>query len=306
MRLTPALRATALAGLLAVLAACAQGGSADAPPSTSSPGPDLPDAADALVLAVEQTGGFTTPEMLAARLPAVAVHADGRVITEGPVVAIYPGPAWPNVQVQRIDRDAVRELAQRALDAGLAEDGDLGSPPLADATSTRFTLRTADQTFVREAYALAEGRDWPDSGLTEDQQEARARLADLRDALTDLTATLGADAVSEAEQYEPTAVAALVRPWTAPADDPAVPEDPAAPADPASPEREWPGPALPGEPIAPGVTCLTVEGAQAAEVAAAAREATTQTPWVGSDGARWSITFRPLLPHEQGCADLTA
>ncbi|MGY1842171.1 hypothetical protein [Modestobacter sp. SYSU DS0875] len=302
MRLITAVRATALAALLTVLAACAQGGSAGAPPSTSSPspGPELPEAADALVLAVEQTGGFTTPEMLAARLPVVAVYADGRVITEGPVVAVYPGPAWPNVQVQQIDPDAVRELAQRALDAGLAEDGDLGSPPVADATSTRFTLHTADGTFVREAYALAEGRDWPDSGLTEDQQEARARLADLRDALTDLTATLGADAVGEAEQYEPTAVAALVRPWTEPADDPAAPEDAA------SPEREWPGPALPGEPIAPGVTCLTVDGEQATAVAAAAREATTQTPWVGADGTRWSVTFRPLLPHEQGCADLTA
>ncbi|MGY1856702.1 hypothetical protein [Modestobacter sp. SYSU DS0290] len=298
MRLITTLRATALAGLLAVLAACAEGGSTAAPSSPdpalpSSPGLELPDDADALVLAVEHTGGFTTPEMLAARLPVVAVYADGRVVTEGPVVAIYPGPAWPNVQVQQVDRDAVRELAQRALDAGLAEDGDLGSPPLADATTTRFTLQTAEGTYVREAYALDEGRDWPDSGLTEDQQEARSRLADLRDALTDLTATLGEGVAGGTEQYEPTAVAALVRPWTEPADGLA------------SPEVAWPGPALPGEPLAPGVTCLAVEGEQATAVAAAAREATTQTPWVGSDGTRWAVTFRPLLPHEQGCADLT-
>ncbi|MGY1838070.1 MULTISPECIES: hypothetical protein [unclassified Modestobacter] len=295
MRLTPVLRATALAGLLAVLAACAQGGSTATPsPAPTTSAPELPDAADALVLSVEHTGGFTTPEMLAARLPVVAVYADGRVFTEGPVVAIYPGPAWPNVQLQQIDRDDVRTLAQRALDAGLAEDGDLGSPPVADATSTRFTLQTADGTFVREAYALTEGRDWPDSGLTEDQQEARARLAELRDDLTDLPATLGPEAVGETEQYEPAAVAALVRPYTEPADMPGPPELP------------WPGPALPGEPLAPGVTCLTAEGEQATAVAAAAREATTLTPWVGADGARWAITFRPLLPHEQGCGDLTA
>ncbi|OMQ14788.1 hypothetical protein A7K94_0214110, partial [Modestobacter sp. VKM Ac-2676] len=236
------LHATALAGLLAVLAACAQGGTTAAPsPAPTTAAPQLPDAADALVLSVEHTGGFTTPEMLAARLPVVAVYADGRVFTEGPVIAIYPGPAWPNVQVQQIDRDDVRTLAQRALDAGLAEDGDLGSPPVADATSTRFTLQTADGTFVREAYALTdgalndgalndgaltEGRDWPDSGLTEDQREARARLAELRDALTDLPATLGPEAVGETEQYEPTAVAALVRPYTEPADLPAPPELP--------------------------------------------------------------------------------
>jgi hypothetical protein len=38
------------------------------------------------------------------------------------------------------------------------------------------------------------------------------------------------------------------------------------------PDQPWPGPALPGEP---------------------------------TGGTRWSVTFRPLLPDETGCADLT-
>ena len=29
-----------------------------------------------------------------------------------------------------------------------------------------------------------------------------------------------------------------------------------------------------------------------------------ETPWVTSDGARWTVTFRPLLPDESSCADL--
>jgi hypothetical protein len=38
----------------------------------------------------------------------------------------------------------------------------------------------------------------------------------------------------------------------------------------------------------------------------AAARATASTPWVTADGTRWSVTFRPLLPDETGCADLTA
>jgi hypothetical protein len=28
------------------------------------------------------------------------------------------------------------------------------------------------------------------------------------------------------------------------------------------------------------------------------------TPWTDEDGTRWSVTLRPLLPHERSCADL--
>jgi hypothetical protein len=130
---------------------------------------------------------------------------------------------------------------------------------------------------------------------------ARAELRGFLDALTDLPGTLGTDAVSDVVAYEPTAVAALVRPW--PATDGADDGEP----DPAQPEARWPGPALPGDPVGPlpDLGCVTATGDQAADVAAAARAATSLTPWVTDDGARWSVTFRPLLPHESGCADLT-
>jgi hypothetical protein len=298
VRNSPALRpAVGLALATLLLTACAeQGGTGAAPPGPSSETPtesetvSLPEGQEALVLQVADVGGFTTPEMLAARLPVVSVYADGRVITQGPVPAIYPGPAWPNVQVQHVDQATVQQLAARAMDAGIAETADLGSPPLADATSTRFTLVTDEGPVTREVYALRESVGA--GGLTEEQEEARTALQDLLDDLTDLTQAVGAE--SEApEPYTPEAVAALARPWTEPADELAHPELP------------WPGPALPGEPIAPEVTCVTATGEEAQALADVARDATTMTPWVGADGARWSITFRPLLPHESGCADLT-
>jgi hypothetical protein len=292
-------RSATAVGLLLLLVACAgqAGGTA---PDAPQADPGLPGAPDELVLQVSYTGGFVTPDMLAARLPLVSVHADGRVLTEGPVIAIYPGPAWPNVQVQQIDRAAVHDLVDRARAAGVTDTADLGMPPLADVPSTRFTLATATGTTVREVYALIEstGMEPADSGLTEEQLAARAELRAFLDELTDLPGTLGADAVSPAVPYEPAAVAAVVRPW--PAD---VVDEPEF----VRPDVRWPGPALPGEPLGglPDLSCVTATGDQAQAVAAAARAATTLTPWTTDDGARWAVTFRPLLPHESGCADLT-
>ena len=288
-------------GLLLLLSACAErpdAGAAPPEPSTPAPTPaptsaELP-AGEGLVLQVEHTGGFVTPETTVGRLPLVAVYADGRVFTQGPVAAIYPGFAWPNVQVQQADPDTVQALVDRALAAGVGETTDLGSPPIADAPSTRFTLTTAGGTVVREVYALNEG-EGVGTGLSAEQRQARGELVDLLAELTDLQFSLQPGG-SAPPSYEPAAVAALVRPWTPGEADPMLGDQPALP---------WPGPALPGEPVAPGVTCVLATGEAAGTVRAAASEANTLTPWSTADGARWSITFRPLLPHETGCTDLT-
>ena len=288
-------------GVALMLSGCAERSDAGAaaPPTTESPAEPAPTAqlpAEGLVLQVAQKGGFVTPEMLAARLPMVSVHADGRVISTGPVPAIYPGPAWPNMQVQQADPSAVRSLVDAALAAGVAEDTDLGSPPVADATTTRFTVTTAEGTAVREVYALYEG-EGVGTGLSADQQQARQELAELAARLTDLPLTLGPEGTAPAS-YEPDAVAAIVRPWTATEDD-GLPDDQQA-----LPVQPWPGPALPGEPLGPGITCVLATGEQARSVQQAALGATTLTPWRSEDGALWSVTFRPLLPGEAGCADL--
>jgi len=262
-----------------------------------APTVQLPDGDDALVLQVEHVGGFVTPETTVGRLPLVSVYADGRVFSDGPVAAIYPGFAWPNVQVSQADRATVQALVDAALAAGVAETGDLGTPGLADATSTRFTLTTATGTTVREVYALTEGQG-ETGDLTEEQLAVRAELLQLYTELTDLPYTLPPQGTAPAS-YEPTAVAALVRPWVAPEGDPLL--DPLGD----QPALAWPGPPLPGEPVGPDLTCALATGEQAQAVRAAAYGANTLTPWSTPDGARWSVTFRPLLPAETSCADLT-
>jgi len=275
-------RSAAALVLLLVLGACARGSGDD---GGGGPAGSYPYAPDDLVLQISWTGGFVTPQMLTGRLPLVSVYGDGRVITEGPVPAIHPGPALPNLQVQHIDRAAVQRLVSRALDAGVGDTADLGTPPVADVPSTRFTVSTGLETIVRDVYALSEATE-AGTGVTADQAAARARLQSFSDELTGLSA-------GASEPYVPTALAALA---TAYAGEPELPQ----------PDTAWPGPALPGEPLAAplGLSCVVATGEQAATVLDAAQTANALTPWVSADGARWALVLRPLLPHETGCADL--
>jgi hypothetical protein len=286
MTMRRSLRPAALAVLL-LLSACGARGTTDDASDSSAPGAPAPAAG--LVLRIDHTGGFVVPSSSFGRLPIVAVYADGQVITQGPVPAIYPGPALPNVQVRQIDQAEVQDVVDQALAAGVAETGDLGAPPVADVFTTRFTLVTADDTHVREVYALTEMPDREATeGVSEDQAAARARLQDLLSSLSDL-------GMAETTGYVPSAVAAIVSPWVDPGDGMSYPEVP------------WPGPALPGEQLsAPlGISCVTATGDEAAAILDAAAEATQMTPWTTADGARWAVVLRPLLPDESGCADLT-
>jgi hypothetical protein len=289
---TRPLRAATLLVLAVLLAACAEAPGGGGTPAAD---PSLADGEDAtLVLQVSEVGGFTTPALLAGRVPSATLYADGRLVTDGPVIAIWPAPALPNLQVYRLGDGGVRDLVERAVDAGVTGTGDLGTPPVADVTSTRFTVRTGGETVTREVYALGMGAGPQgefDTGITEEQAAARARLIELAEALRDPVAALGADRVSGPEPYQPEAVAAVVAPYSE--------------VDPPQAEQPWPGPELPGEPIGPGTTCVTATGEQAHAVLQAAAQGNSATPWVGADGSRWSVVLRPLLPHESGCADLT-
>ncbi len=276
---------------LAVLAAV----SACAPPAPGGDGsPPATYGPNEVVVRVEYLGGFVPVQSLVTRLPLLTVYGDGRVISEGPQVAIYPGPALPNVLVQKISSISVDSLVTRALSHGVGRGIDLGQPLVADAPSTKFTVLTKDGPKLTEVYALGIGDDG--SGLTAEQKSARRALRELLDDLSDLPRTLGVDAVGEQRPYEPTAVAAISREWT----------DPGSPDIPAPPERAWPGPALPGNAVDnhPGLGCVTVTGAEVAPVLAAASSANVLTPWM-SDGRRWHVDFRPLLPEETSCADLS-
>ena len=232
-----------------------------------------------------------TPGFVAGQLPLVSVYADGRVFGMGPMAAISPPFAWPDLQVRRIPVEQVRGLVARAVAAGVGDTTDAGSPPLADAPTTRFTLVTAEGRVVRDVHALREGGRA--RNLTDGQRAARAELLALWEELLEVAQPMD----GSPEVYEPPAVAAVVAPWTAPGER-------GSGMHVGGPPRAWPGPPLPGEPVGPDVGCVVATGDEARAVRAAVDRASVRTPWQTPDGALWSVTFRPLLPDESSCADL--
>lgn len=247
--------------------------------------------ADELVLRVDVSGGLVPAAMTVTAVPALSVYGDGRVVTNGPMIEIYPGPALPNVQVQQISTADVARLVDRAVAAGVGTHGDLGMPNVADAPTTRVMVRTTAGELVSEARALGIAEE----DLPASRRAARKQLQGLVEALTDLPATLGKGAVSASKPFPATGIAAVAAPWAELGGDQGLaPQQPVA----------WPGPALPGEayPDRP-VHCVSATGEQSALIFAAAGKANSRTPW-SSAGATWQVTLRPLLPGEAGCADL--
>lgn len=298
MTSTRGARAAGLSSILLItmlITGCAQTRASG--PGAAGPGPTTSSAGDHdLVLRVAYADGFVTQEWLATRLPIVSIYGDGKVITNGPVAEIYPAPALPNLQVQQISPRDVQRLTVRALAAGVGRTLDVGSPPIADAPSTVFSVVTGGATKVTSVYAL--GDDYGaggNSGLTATQVANRKTMQDLLDALTDLPRTLGAGAVGPSQPYAPTMLAAVARPWLDPQDAGLSPP----------PELAWPGPTLPGARLGgmADVNCVSASGEQAARVLTAASRANANTPWV-SAGRRWTVVFRPLLPEESGCKSL--
>jgi hypothetical protein len=242
------------------------------------------------VLRVRQEGGFVPPERIVGRIPAVSLYADGRLITEGPQVASYPGPALPNLVLRELDAGAVDELLDDAVAAGVTDGADLGQPGVADAPSTRIdVVRDGVATSVT-AVALREAAP-DDTQLTAAQKAARGKLVTFLDRLGELVAAPGQ------RPYAAQTLAALAQPYNVPDD--GLPQRP-GPID-------WPGPALPGDHLNPNVKigCVTVAGAQRDTVLAAVRDANQNTPWTYG-GKDYTVTFRPLLPDETSCADLKA
>ena len=133
------------------------------------------------MIRVRHEGGFVPPDRLVGRIPQVSVYADGRVITEGPQIAIYPGPALPNLQVQQIDPAKVDQLVEQALAAGVGSGADLGQPGVADAPTTVIEVRTAKGVKTVSAEALSEAMP-DDPQLTAPQQQAPGQAGRVRQA----------------------------------------------------------------------------------------------------------------------------
>ena len=257
-------------------------------------GISYPTAADQIVLRIEQGGGFVTMQYNLTNTPLFSLFGDGLVVMPGAQIEIYPGPALPALAQERLSTDAIQQLLQAALDAGLNTDRsytDLGSVGIADAATTTFTLSVNGQTHKTEVYALGELGAKPD-GMSQDEYQARQDLSAFQSKATDL-GWLPQGAISDQGAYQPTVLRLFVSDYQP---DPSLTEPPI----------QWPlSPGLDtfGDQIQGGMNgfrCGVVAADAAATLLPLVEGANQLTPWMSGDG-RYGVLFRPLLPDESGC-----
>jgi hypothetical protein len=286
-------RPIALLAASVSLVACVSATGAAGPSGLPSSSPNLGDA-DTPIFRVTWDGGFVAPGTILGRLPIIVVYADGRVITQGPQIDIYPGPLMPNLQERTLSADALARLIELAREKDLLKTIHYEFPGVADLPDTVLEIQLDGATYRVSAYALAEaGVDTGNPGLDAASIEGRAAL---REFIGALTAVPASDFLDEEHPYVMTGlrlyagVAQVVENSEFPGEQPPV---------------AWPlaDLATAGEPVANpaiDVRCLVIEGEDLATVLPILQGANSLSVFE-SDGAFFSLIPRPLLPGETGC-----
>lgn len=287
-----------LIALVVALAACGGGAATGGPDTTDIPdtttstppttaGPDTtmpPDAGpDDVVLRVTLEGGFVPIEFAYNTLARYTLLADGRLLFEGPVPAIFPGPLLPAVQVAEL---AEGDIA-RILDLVAAAD----LPGIRDETNTEYADTVADApntvvTYFDEngahrfsVYALGFGLE----ELEDPRVPALQRLVDTLD-----TMAFGDAPITDWEASSLQVIAT---------------EAGEAPNDPAATVVPWPLDAPIndlGTEVMSGLRCIVVEGDDLA-AAGPVFENANQLTFFDDGTTTYRLTVRPLLPGDTAC-----
>jgi hypothetical protein len=238
-----------------------------------------------VVLRLSTGGGFVPVSYALTQIPEFTLYGDGTVIVTGPVIAIYPGPALPNLQTTTVSEETIQAILSAAQEAGLFDPTfDYGRPGITDMGTTTITVNVDGKTYQSSIYALGAGA--PGGDLTMEQQQARAAVSQLAGQLMDLT-TFQKDL--EWTPYGYTALSVYSSPAGDHGDAGVQPNTLA-----------WPlsDLATAGEAVQPdGFRKLVVSGADLAALKPVLREATQITIWTYGD-RDYSLSFRPLLPDE--------
>ncbi len=247
-----------------------------APPPDPEPGLDLPTDPDALFLVLWEGPSFTPIEYALGQPPLYALSGAGNLWSEGPVIAIYPGPLLPSIQLAEIhgdDFDAVLELIQEIglheLDEERIEQPS-DRPVLADAPALDvvFTDRSGTHVLTIDAYHSEFHRD--------------PRVTLIRNLIDHLDGKGVA-----AGSVEWTGDRLQVYAGSGEIFDPSV-----------LTERPWPLPDPP--PATAGFECRIYEGAVAGNLLEVFAGANHGVRWE-YEGSLYQLIARPLIPGEPGC-----
>lgn len=290
---------------------------------------------DEPVLQVHLAGGFVMPGYDFANVPMLTVYEDGRAITHGPQIMIFPGPALPNLLVSEISDEDLAAIVDAAREAGLlAEAPDYGHPPIADAPMTFVTLTVDGETYLHAVDALGMGDGTgtdagvADEGIVGEDLVGEDEGAGGEEPVVGDGAETGAEDGSGggSDPYDPpqdigltpeqvearvglndflAAVYAIVpmgdgEPYDITAFAVAGrPADAGVDVDPEFAPQVVPWP-LESVALADLGQCVVVEDDDAATLLETLREANQLTQFE-DDGTTYEVWFRPLLPHESEC-----
>ena len=279
----------ALVGVIAVVAtACGRFGGDGA----GSDGIAYPTGAADVVLQVETGGGFVMPTYALTAFPSFSLFGDGRLVSVGPQIEIYPAPALPSLWQQQLTPEGVAALLAEAERAGVFDDPVLDDfCGVADVGTTTIVAVADGVRHTASVYALG-----MDTAMCQDDVAARERLAAFVVRLVDLS-WLPAGSVGEPEPYDFDAIAIVAEPYGE--GDPTLPQQ----------EVSWPLATSPGafaeigEGL--GLRCGTVSGDDLATLRPLLEQSNQRTPWT-AEGETYLLTLRPLLPDEADCSALAA
>ncbi|MEP7158675.1 MAG: hypothetical protein ABI797_04555, partial [Chloroflexota bacterium] len=215
--------------------------------------------------------------------PSVVLYADGRLITQGPVIAIYPGPALPNLLVSHFSGEAIEQVLQWATEAGLqGPDRQLG-PQILDSGSTVFTITSMAGTHHTSVTDMSAGD--PEIGV----------LRQFIDVMTALRQWLPEDVASDETPY----------PWdrmrviSFPADAANLPDPNFSTtvdwplSTPATRGQSW------GEPA--DYRCWELSTDELETVRSLFTQANELTLYKADDDVTYQFYLHPLLPDEDAC-----
>jgi hypothetical protein len=252
---------------------------AAAPPPPADP--------EALVLRVERSGGLEPPGGRINRVPEFSLYGDGRAIV--PAAPRVPAPAVPRLRVRTVSGAGIERMLAAAGEAGLLDGADFGAPSIPDASTTTIVAETEGRRHVTEVVALAEATG-SDPALTAAQVEARERLRAFVAQLQRPEDVVGRRNVGRARPYRARALAVFAT----------------EAAGAAGPAERWPLRDLASAGVArAGGRCQVLRGTRLRTVRRVLEGATAQTPW-RSGGRAYHLQFRPLLPGERRCGDVTS
>ncbi len=302
MSIHRAIPVAVLALVALIVSACGATASSTTPvPATSAPTaapssavatPAPSPAAATLLLKVTSEGGFINPAATLAALPTVAVYSDGRIMTPGPVDAIFPGPLLAPVAVRDVGASGAAEILAAIKAAGLDKPA-VGGPGIPGDSGTNVFTAVVDGVTTTSRFAGG-GPSGP-KGPVASGDEGRVAALALLDRLLDPAETWGAASAPES-RYAPQGYRVFVAPG-APASDAGVSEPPVAwPL--STPLAEFGTAATPDRGIA-GLRQGALLGADAATVGPLFEKATNLTAFT-SGGSPFTLSVRALLPDELG------